>query len=59
MIGYFQMKDRIFSANDRILFPNDRIFSANDRIFSVKIVHSQPGSYSFSYDRMLKHPILY
>ena len=39
MIVYFQIKDRILSANDRLLFAKNCLFSANDLILSGKIVY--------------------
>ena len=51
---------RIFSANDCMSTANDGEQFANDRKFSVKIVYVQPGSNTFSHDRILEQDrILY
>ena len=68
MIGYFQIKDLLFSANDhllptneRILSANDRILSAKDRLLSVKVVYFRTIVYFrwsyilLFYDRIFYH----
>ena len=56
-IVYFQMKDRIFSANNRInvLFANDLI--PHKLNVSPMIVYFQSRSFTFSHDRILEQDL--